>query len=70
MSSTIYEINTRVWIKRFAKNNSTPKLIDVPSDYWKTLIDKGIEYVWLMGIWETVPEAIGKYCFEGGLINE
>jgi len=70
MNSTIYEINTRVWIKRFAKENSTPKLIDVPNDYWESLIDKGIKYVWFMGIWEVVPEAIAKYCFDDGLISD
>ncbi len=70
MNTTIYEINTRVWIKRFARNNKTPKLIDVPNDYWQTLTNKGIKYVWLMGIWETVPEAIEKYCFDDGLSSE
>ena len=70
MYSTIYEINTRVWIKRFAKNNSNPKLIDVPDDYWKSLVDKGVKYVWLMGIWEIVSDAIEKYCFDDGLKSE
>jgi len=70
MNSTIYEINTRVWVKRFAQSNITPKLIDIPSDYWKSLVDKGIKYVWLMGIWETVPDTIEKYCFDDGLISE
>jgi len=70
MNSKIYEINTRVWIKRFARNNKTPKLIDVPNDYWQNLFSKGIKYVWLMGIWETVPEAIEKYCFDDGLVSE
>ncbi len=70
MNSTIYEINTRVWIKRFTKNNIPSKLIDIPSNYWKTLVDKGVKYVWLMGIWETVPETIKKYCFSDGLISE
>ncbi len=70
MSATIYEINTRVWIKRFKQNNNIPKLIDIPKEYWKTLVDKGIKYIWLMGIWETVSETIEKYCFEKGLIDE
>ena len=70
MNSTIFEINTRVWIKQFAQNNNVPKLIDVPDNYWESLIAKGIKYVWLMGIWETVPESIEKYCFTDGLIYE
>lgn len=70
MKSIIYEINTRVWIKQFTKNNVVPKIIDVHAEYWEALANKGIKYVWLMGIWETVPETIEKYCFADGLINE
>lgn len=70
MNSAIYEINTRVWVKRFAQNNNNPKLLDVPDDYWKSLVDKGIKYIWLMGIWKTVPEIIEKTCFTDGLIHE
>ena len=70
MSKAIYEINTRVWIKRFTHNGKIPRLIDVPIEYWKTLAEKGIKNIWLMGIWETVPETVEKYCFTDGLKNE
>jgi glycosidase len=70
MSKAIYEINTRVWIKRFSHNGNVPRLIDVPTEYWETLASKGIKYVWLMGVWETVPETVEKYCFAEGLKNE
>lgn len=70
MNSTIFEINTRVWINRFAHENNVPKLLNVPDNYWKSLIDKGIKYVWLMGVWETVPETVGEYCFTDGLTHE
>lgn len=66
MISAIYEINTRVWIKRFSKNGIDAKLIDIPTEYWETLYNKGIKYIWLMGIWET----ISKYCFDKGLIYD
>jgi hypothetical protein len=62
----IYEINTRVFIKRFGSNK---KLIDVPHKYWKELSSKGINFVWLMGIWKTCDSVIDKYCFEEGLIK-
>lgn len=62
----IYEINTRVWLKQF----DSQKLIDVPRSYWETLRNKGTKYVWLMGIWQTVPSAVKRYCFVGGLIKE
>jgi len=62
----IYEINTRVWLRQF----NSLKLIDVPQSYWEDLKNKGIQYIWLMGIWQTVPSAIKKYCFVDGLIKE
>ncbi|MBI9070968.1 MAG: glycosidase [Melioribacteraceae bacterium] len=67
---TIYEINTRVWIKRFSSNNGNLKLDQVPEIFWKNLADKGIDYVWLMGIWQNCSGSIEKYCFEDYLIKE
>jgi len=64
---SIYEINTRVWIKRFDTPATKAKLRDVPLSYWQEFADLGIEYVWLMGIWQTCESTIDKYCFEEGL---
>lgn len=61
---SIYEINTRVWIKRFDKPEKSAKLDDVPDSYWTGLLEKGIDCVWLMGIWKTCESTIDKYCFE------
>jgi len=63
----LYEINTRVWIKKFGKNK---KLHEIPIDYWEKLQSSGFDYIWLMGIWQTIKTAIDKYCFEEGLIKE
>lgn len=60
----IYEINTRVFVKRFGPK---AKLRDVPLTYWEELRSKGINYVWMMGIWKTCDSVIDKYCFEEGL---
>ena len=65
MNVTIYEINTRVWLKRFGANN----ISEVPDGYWMGLKNKGIDYVWLMGIWKTCGDLVEKYCFEDGLIK-
>ncbi len=62
----LYEINTRVWLKQF----DSQKLIDVPNSYWETLKRKGFDYIWLMGIWQTVPSAVTRYCFVDELIKE
>ena len=60
----IYEINTRVWLKKFNK-----KLLDVPFNFYTDLALKGINMVWLMGIWKTSPGVINKYCFTPDLKN-
>ena len=64
---SIYEINTRVWIKQFGEN---AKLNDVPISYWTDLKAKGIDLVWLMGVWKGNEDSVKKYCFEEGLVKE
>ena len=62
---SVYEINTRVWIKRFGVKS----LNEIPNSYWADLRNKGIDYVWLMGVWKTCDSIIEKYCFEEGLVK-
>ena len=64
----LYEINTRVWIRHFS-NKKKNALLDVPDSEWKELADKGINAVWLMGLWKTNPAIVKKYCFEDFLIR-
>jgi len=63
---SIYEINTRVFLKRFGNE---AKLKDVPKSYWEYFIQKKFDYIWLMGIWKTCKSTIDKYCFEDYLIQ-
>ena len=62
----LYEINTRVWIKRFGKDI---KLSEIPDEYFKDLADKGINIVWMMGVWETTPQIIEKCCLSPELVT-
>ena len=62
----LYEINTRVWIKRFGKNAT---IADVPLSYFIDLHEKGIELIWLMGIWKTCPDIVEKCCFTSDLTS-
>jgi glycosidase len=62
----LYEINTRIWIKRFGSNIT---LSQVSQNVFKELLDKGINIIWLMGIWKTCPSTIEKCCFESELIT-
>ena len=70
----LYEINTRVWIHNFENatlNNQNRKVTfdDIPDEYWNNLAEKGINIVWLMGIWKTNSSGIKKYCFKDYLIR-
>lgn len=63
----LYEINTRVWIKKFGSNITLSK---IPRTIFKDLAEKGINAIWLMGVWKTSPSTIEKYCFEPSLIAD
>lgn len=67
---SLYQINTRVWIKQFSDEINPIKLHQVPVEYWKNLANHGINYVWLMGIWTIPTGSIQKYCFEDDLVKE
>ncbi len=67
---SIYEINTRVWIRQFDTENNKATLKDIPLRIWDELAEKGINYIWLMGIWKNCPSTIQKYCFEENLVWE
>lgn len=62
----LYEINTRVWIKRFGEGK---KLSEIPDEYFKNLADKGINIIWMMGIWKTTPGLIERCCFSPELLS-
>ncbi|MBD3410494.1 MAG: glycosidase [Ignavibacteriales bacterium] len=57
----VYEINTRVWVRRFDAPDKRATLDDVPDTEWERLAALGFNYVWLMGVWETVEKTIEKY---------
>ncbi|MBK8502313.1 MAG: glycosidase [Saprospiraceae bacterium] len=66
MYPTLYEINTRPWIKTFGQNTT---LSDIPDHYWIELKDRGVDYIWLMGVWQTSPTSIAKHCFHPDLVR-
>ncbi len=63
----LFEINTRVFLNRFGTSAKRARLADVPLSYWESLATRGIELVWLMGIWKTSTSLIRQCCFEEGL---
>ena len=62
----IYQINTRVWIKRFG---SDVKLNKVPDEVFKEIANLGFDGIWLMGVWKTCDSLIEKCCFTPDLIS-
>ena len=66
LNPKLYEINTRVWIKRFGEKST---LNTISLDVFQKLADKGINIIWLMGIWKTCASTVEKYCFEIDLIS-
>ncbi len=66
---SLYEINTRVWLRRFDQGVQKSTLADVPNSYWDDFSKKGFDYIWLMGVWKICDSVIEKYCFEEYLVK-
>ncbi len=66
LNPKLYEINTRIWINQFEKGST---LSQINVDVFKDLAEKGIDNVWLLGIWKTCPALVEKYCFTPELIS-
>jgi glycosidase len=65
----LYEINTRVWLNRFATASRRATFRDVPDAVWDDLADKGIDIIWLMGVWRINPSTVEKYDFRDELLT-
>lgn len=66
LNPKLYEINTRVWIKQFEKGTTLSK---IPTQIFEGLAGKGIDLIWLLGVWKTCPGLIDKCCFSTDLIS-
>jgi hypothetical protein len=66
----LYEINTHILLQRYARTKGPVTLKDIPDLYWHKCADQGIDYIWLMGIWQTSEAACKKYCFTSDLMME
>ena len=64
--SKLYEINTRVWIKRFGGDVT---LASIPDNVLIEITELGFDAVWLMGVWKTNDSLIEKCCFTPDLIS-
>jgi hypothetical protein len=54
----LYEINTAAWLYELAQKLGEPvTLKNVPPFIWDDLKKKGMDFVWLMGIWKRSPNS-------------
>jgi hypothetical protein len=67
LNPKMLEVNTRVWIKRFGKD---ARITDIPDEFFEMLRARGIEILWLMGIWKTSKALVEKYCLKPELVSE
>ncbi len=65
MHYTLYQINTRTWLSR----HEWGTIGSVPMSFWQNLRSKGVDIVWLMGVWETSQSSIEQYCFHPDLVQ-
>lgn len=57
--STIYEINTWVWLADLAQKSAVSiDLGSVPAAEWDAIAAYGFDAVWLMGVWERSPAGV------------
>ncbi len=61
----LLEVNTRVWIKRFGHDAG---ITDIDQRFINDLNEKGIEILWLMGVWKTSPNLAARCGFGIDLI--
>ena len=69
--STIYEINTWVWLLELSRKHRRPvTLATVPDQEWDDLATHGFDAVWLMGVWERSPAGIAISMRNEGLLED
>jgi len=67
----IYEINLMTWLAELSlKKDRAITLKNIPREEWRYLKSLGMDFVWLMGIWQRSPYSIKRARKEPSLINE
>ena len=51
---TLYQINTRVWLRELSDRFGRPvTLADIPDDLFDHVASMGFDYIWFLGLWQT-----------------
>ena len=48
----VFEVNTRVLLRSIGDSGAKATLSAISQEYLQTLADRGIDYVWMMGVWQ------------------
>ncbi len=71
ISASLYEINTRSWLRELSDKHGTPiSLAEVPDEevrQWKQL---GFSHIWLMGVWTVGPQTRAHALRQPALIQQ
>lgn len=55
---TLYQINTRAWLNELSQTLGRPATLDdIPDAELDRLAQLGFEWIWLLSVWQTGPEA-------------
>ena len=53
---SLYQINTRIWIRDLTQNLGRPATLDdIPNKELDRLADRGFDWIWFLGVWQTGP---------------
>jgi len=67
----IYEINLMTWIADISCRERNPiALKNIPKREWRRLKEMGMDFVWLMGMWQRSPDSVRKARNVSDLLQE
>ncbi len=67
----LYEINTRSWLYSLQRKIGRDlTLLTIPDDIWINIIEKGFDWIWLMGVWKHSPLKKEELMLHPGLVTE
>jgi glycosidase len=53
---SLYQINTRVWLRDLATTlRGSATLADIPDEFLDQVASLGFDYIWFLGLWQTGP---------------
>ena len=68
---SLYQINTRVWLTELPRSlGRRATLDDIPDGELDALAKKGFDWIWLLSVWQTGPEAQRVSRTNPGLLDE